>query len=44
MMNPKDKARKEKVAHIIEIPDEYRLVVDDQEVSASYSSFIMVGA
>ncbi|MFD4849776.1 YcdB/YcdC domain-containing protein [Bacillus mycoides] len=31
MMNPKDKERKEKVAHIIEIPDEYRLVVDDQE-------------
>ncbi|KXY32869.1 cytoplasmic protein [Bacillus cereus] len=31
MMNPKDKKRKEQVAHIIEIPDEYRLVVDDQE-------------
>ncbi|MES5892371.1 MULTISPECIES: YcdB/YcdC domain-containing protein [Bacillus cereus group] len=31
MMNPKDKERKEQVAHIIEIPDEYRLVVDDQE-------------
>ena len=30
-MNPKDKKRKEQVAHIIEIPDEYRLVVDDQE-------------
>jgi hypothetical protein len=30
-MNPKDKERKEQVAHIIEIPDEYRLVVDDKE-------------
>ncbi|MGM2509316.1 YcdB/YcdC domain-containing protein [Bacillus cereus group sp. BceL035] len=31
MMNQKDKERKEQVAHIIEIPDDYRLVVDDQE-------------
>ncbi|MDH4420524.1 DUF4901 domain-containing protein [Bacillus cereus] len=31
MMNQKNKERKEQVAHIIEIPDEYRLVVDDQE-------------
>lgn len=31
MMNQKDKERKEKVAHIIEISDDYRLVVDDQE-------------
>ncbi|MBE5104334.1 DUF4901 domain-containing protein [Bacillus thuringiensis] len=31
MMNQKDKERKEQVAHIIEIPDEYSLVVDDQE-------------
>lgn len=31
MVNQKDKERKEHVAHIIEIPDEYRLVVDDQE-------------
>ncbi|MDM5236036.1 DUF4901 domain-containing protein [Bacillus cereus] len=30
-MNQKDNERKEQVAHIIEIPDEYRLVVDDQE-------------
>lgn len=30
-MNQKDKERKEKVAHIIEISDDYRLVVDDQE-------------
>ncbi|MGE6348131.1 YcdB/YcdC domain-containing protein [Bacillus mycoides] len=30
MMNPKDKERKEQVAHIIEIPDGYRLVVDDK--------------
>lgn len=30
-MNQKDKERKEQVAHIIEIPDEYSLVVDDQE-------------
>ncbi len=30
-MNQKNKERKEQVAHIIEIPDEYRLVVDDQE-------------
>ena len=44
MMNPKDKERKEKVAHIIEIPDEYRLVVDDQEGVDDPSSFIMVGA
>ena len=27
----KDKERKERVAHIINIPDEYSLVVDDQE-------------
>lgn len=31
MVNQKDKERKEHVAHLIEIPDEYRLVVDDQE-------------
>ncbi|MFV8517670.1 YcdB/YcdC domain-containing protein [Bacillus sp. SBS7] len=31
MMNPKDKGRKEQVSHIINIPDDYRLVVDDQE-------------
>ncbi|WP_460282517.1 YcdB/YcdC domain-containing protein [Bacillus luti] len=31
MMNQKDKERKEQVAHIINIPDDYRLVVDDQE-------------
>ncbi|WP_410989129.1 YcdB/YcdC domain-containing protein [Bacillus cereus] len=31
MMNQKDKERKERVAHIINIPDEYSLVVDDQE-------------
>lgn len=31
MMNQKDKERKEQVAHIINIPDEYSLVVDDQE-------------
>lgn len=30
-MNQKDKERKGKVAHIIEISDDYRLVVDDQE-------------
>ncbi len=30
-MNPKDQERKERVAHIIEIPDEYRLVVDDKD-------------
>ncbi|CUB13860.1 Peptidase propeptide and YPEB domain protein [Bacillus cereus] len=30
-MNHKDKERKEQVAHIINIPDDYRLVVDDQE-------------
>ena len=30
-MNQKDKERKEQVAHIINIPDDYRLVVDDQE-------------
>ncbi|MBY7128535.1 DUF4901 domain-containing protein [Bacillus sp. 8YEL33] len=30
-MNQKDKERKEQVAHMIDIPDEYRLVVDDQE-------------
>ncbi|WP_242240490.1 YcdB/YcdC domain-containing protein [Bacillus cereus group sp. BfR-BA-01309] len=30
-MNQKDKERKEKLAHIIDIPDDYRLVVDDQE-------------
>lgn len=30
-MNQKDKERKEQVAHIIDIPDDYRLVVDDQE-------------
>ncbi|OJE38051.1 DUF4901 domain-containing protein [Bacillus proteolyticus] len=31
MVNQKDKERKEQVAHIINIPDDYRLVVDDQE-------------
>ncbi|WP_088028197.1 YcdB/YcdC domain-containing protein [Bacillus mobilis] len=31
MMNQKDKVRKEQVAHMIDIPDDYRLVVDDQE-------------
>ncbi|USK96032.1 YcdB/YcdC domain-containing protein [Bacillus tropicus] len=30
-MNQKDKERKEQVAHIMDIPDDYRLVVDDQE-------------
>ncbi|HFJ9401251.1 TPA: YcdB/YcdC domain-containing protein [Bacillus paranthracis] len=30
-MNQKDRERKEQVAHIINIPDDYRLVVDDQE-------------
>lgn len=30
-MNQKDIERKEQVAHIINIPDNYRLVVDDQE-------------
>ena len=30
-MNQKDKERKERVAHIIDIPGDYRLVVDDQE-------------
>lgn len=30
-MNQKDKERKDQVAHMIDIPDEYRLVVDDQE-------------
>ncbi|SMD90951.1 hypothetical protein BACERE00185_01663 [Bacillus mobilis] len=30
-MNQKDKVRKEQVAHMIDIPDDYRLVVDDQE-------------
>ncbi|MFB5576813.1 YcdB/YcdC domain-containing protein [Bacillus cereus] len=30
-MNQKDKERKEQVVHIINIPDDYRLVVDDQE-------------
>ncbi|HGH7176946.1 TPA: YcdB/YcdC domain-containing protein [Bacillus wiedmannii] len=30
-MNQKDKERKEQVAHMIDIPDAYRLVVDDQE-------------
>ncbi|SCN39036.1 Uncharacterized protein BCRIVMBC938_04632 [Bacillus wiedmannii] len=30
-MNQKDKERKEQVAHMIDIPDDYRLVVDDQE-------------
>ncbi|MED2843230.1 DUF4901 domain-containing protein [Bacillus toyonensis] len=30
-MNQKDKERKEQVAHMIDIPDEYRLVVDDHE-------------
>ncbi len=29
MVNQKDKERKERVAHIINIPDEYSLVVDD---------------
>ncbi|MFP3375519.1 DUF4901 domain-containing protein [Bacillus sp. SIMBA_069] len=37
MMNQKDKERKEQVAHMIDIPDDYRLVVDDQEgVDAPY--------
>ncbi|MFC9418984.1 YcdB/YcdC domain-containing protein [Bacillus mobilis] len=31
MMNQKDKERKEQVAHMIDIPDDYRPVVDDQE-------------
>ena len=31
MMNQKDIERKEQVAHMINIPDDYRLVVDDQE-------------
>ncbi|HDR7241752.1 MULTISPECIES: YcdB/YcdC domain-containing protein [Bacillus cereus group] len=31
MMNQKDKERKEQVAYMIDIPDDYRLVVDDQE-------------
>ncbi|GAB6429342.1 YcdB/YcdC domain-containing protein [Bacillus sp. BML-BC060] len=30
-MNQRDKERKEKVAHMIDIPDDYKLVVDDQE-------------
>jgi len=30
-MNQKDKERKEQVAHMIDIPDDYRLVVDDEE-------------
>ncbi|MDP7990268.1 DUF4901 domain-containing protein [Bacillus sp. MHSD_36] len=30
-MNQKDKERKEQVAHMIDISDDYRLVVDDQE-------------
>ncbi|QWI18643.1 DUF4901 domain-containing protein [Bacillus wiedmannii] len=30
-MNQKDKERKEQVVHMIDIPDDYRLVVDDQE-------------
>ncbi|KAB2457473.1 DUF4901 domain-containing protein [Bacillus sp. CH126_4D] len=30
-MNQKDKERKEQVAHMIDIPDDYSLVVDDQE-------------
>ncbi|CAM3930551.1 YcdB/YcdC domain-containing protein [Bacillus mobilis] len=30
-MNQKDKERKEQVAYMIDIPDDYRLVVDDQE-------------
>ncbi|MEK4502949.1 YcdB/YcdC domain-containing protein [Bacillus sp. FSL R12-0069] len=30
-MNQKGKERKEQVAHMIDIPDDYRLVVDDQE-------------
>lgn len=30
-MNQKDKERKEQVAHMIDIPDDFRLVVDDQE-------------
>ncbi|MBP3968300.1 DUF4901 domain-containing protein [Bacillus sp. WL1] len=30
-MNQKDKERKEQVSHMINIPDDYRLVVDDQE-------------
>ena len=29
-MNQKDKERKEQVVHIINIPDDYRLVVDDR--------------
>ncbi|KFM98578.1 putative propeptide PepSY amd peptidase M4 [Bacillus clarus] len=31
MMNQKDKERQEQVAHIIKIPDEYQLVVDDDQ-------------
>ncbi|HDR7911122.1 TPA: DUF4901 domain-containing protein [Bacillus wiedmannii] len=31
MMDQKDKERKEQVAHMIDISDDYRLVVDDQE-------------
>ncbi|WP_142322705.1 YcdB/YcdC domain-containing protein [Bacillus paramycoides] len=31
MMNQKDKERKKQVAHIIEITDDYRLVVDDKD-------------
>ncbi|MBE7119699.1 YcdB/YcdC domain-containing protein [Bacillus cereus] len=31
MMNHKERERKKQVAHIIEITDDYRLVVDDQE-------------
>ncbi|PFB29132.1 DUF4901 domain-containing protein [Bacillus cereus] len=31
MMNQKDKERKEQVAYMIDIPGDYRLVVDDQE-------------
>ncbi len=31
MMNANDQKRKEQVAHIIEIPDEYVLVVDDKK-------------
>ncbi|WP_368908136.1 YcdB/YcdC domain-containing protein [Bacillus wiedmannii] len=30
-MDQKDKERKKQVAHMIDIPDDYRLVVDDQE-------------
>lgn len=30
-MNQKDKERKEQLSHIINIPDDQRLVVDDQE-------------